>query len=404
MRTRILTFKITFLFISQLLKRSLQRELNDFFGKLNDTNYSIQHVTKGAFSQARSKLKHEGFVELSNNSVDYFYSNAPYLLWDKHRILACDGSTIMLPNSKSISTEFGTTGFGPHASSQRSVAKISLVYDVLNLITLNAKIAAYSQHETTLFKQQLTEVKFKPDDILVLDRGYPSIGLLFELQQRNIHFCVRLKDNWWTQVNDMLKANETDKIVTFVLPPKDKGLQATFNAASDTVTARVVVIELENGTKEILCTSLVDSETYTLCDLKQLYHLRWGIEEAYKLFKVRADMETFSGMTALSVKQDFYAGILAMNLCAMMSFPIEQKVREESKNTALKYTKTVNKTNAFSLIKESITVVFIKKKLTRFLKAVDKILFKTAQAIRPGRSYPRNHKQKKPKSMNYKIM
>lgn len=158
-RTRILTFKITFLFISQLLKRSLQRELNDFFGKLNATDYSIQHVTKGAFLQDRSKLKHEGFVELSNNSVDYFYSNAPYLLWDKYRILACDGSTIMLPNSKSISAEFGTTGFGPHASSQRSVATISLVYDVLNLITLNAKMAAYTQHETTLLKQAVNKGK-----------------------------------------------------------------------------------------------------------------------------------------------------------------------------------------------------------------------------------------------------
>lgn len=129
----------------------------------------------------------------------------------------------------------------------------------------------------------------------------------------------------------MLKANETDKIVTFVLPKKDKGLQTVFNAATDRVTVRIVVIELENGNKEILCTSLLDSETYTLCDLKQLYHLRWGKEEVYKSFKVRADMETFSGMTALSVKQDFYAGIFAMNLCAMMSFPIEQKVREESK-------------------------------------------------------------------------
>lgn len=386
------------------MKRSLQRELNDFFGKLNNSDYSIQHVTKGAFSQARSKLKYEGFIELSKSAVDYFYDNTPYLLWYKHRILACDGSTSMLPSSKSIRAEFKPTGFGPHASSERSVAKISLVYDVLNLVTLNAKIDSFNEHETTLLKKQLTEVVFKPNDILLLDRGYPSIGLLYELQHRNIDFCVRLKDNWWKEVNAMLQASETDKTVTFILPKKDKGLQTIFNAKTDSVTVRIVVIELEDGNKEILCTSLADAEIYTLCDLKQLYHLRWGIEEAYKLFKVRSDMETFSGMTALSVKQDFYAGIFAMNLCAMISFPIEQKVREESKKSNLKYTKTVNKTNAFSLIRESMAGVFIKKKAKQFLSTLDEILTKTTETIRPNRSYPRNHKQKKPKSMNYKIM
>ncbi len=269
------------------MRRSIQRELNDFFGKLNESDYSIQHVTKSAFSQARSKLKYEAFIELGASSIDYFYSNAPYLLWDKHRILACDGSTIMLPSSKDISAEFEATGFGPDASSQRSIAKISMVYDVLNLVTLNAKIESFKKHENTLLKTQLTEVTFKSNDILLLDRGYPSIGFLYELQHRNIGFCVRLKDNWWKEVNAMLAANETDKIVTFVLPKKDKELQHTLNGETDKITVRLSVIELNEGKKEILCTSLTETIKYTLPDLKQLYHLRWGIEEAYKLFKVR---------------------------------------------------------------------------------------------------------------------
>jgi len=52
--------------------------LNDFFGKLNESDYSIQHVTKSAFSQARSKLKYESFVELNSSSVDYFYSKRSF--------------------------------------------------------------------------------------------------------------------------------------------------------------------------------------------------------------------------------------------------------------------------------------------------------------------------------------
>ena len=142
----------------------------------------------------------------------------------------------------------------------------------------------------------------------------------------------------------------------------------------------------------------------TVISIKQLYHLRWGIEEAYKLFKVRADIESFSGMSALSVRQDFYAGIFAMNACAVLNFPIEQKVREESKGSTDKYAKKVNQTNAFSLVRECMIGVFIKKKIKSFLISFDEILTKTKEAIRPNRSFPRNHKPKKPKSMNYKKM
>jgi hypothetical protein len=386
------------------LRRSIQRELNDFFGRINDSGYSIQHVTKSAFTQARSKLKPEAFSELSSSVVNSFYGGAPYLLWGKHRILACDGSTIMLPASKDIATVFKPEGFGPGASAERSVAKISLVYDVLNLLALNAKIDTFKVHEATLLKTQLAEVAFMPDDILLLDRGYPGIGLLYELQQRGIGFCVRLKDNWWNEVNAMLEAKETSKAVTFRLPKKDRGLQEAFNGETDTVTVRLAVIELKDGKKEILCTSLTQAKKYTLDSLKQLYHFRWGIEEAYKLFKARADLASFSGMSAISVKQDFYAAIFSMNICAAMSFPIEQKVREESREANLKYTKKVNKTNALSMVCECMIGVFIKKRIKRFLHILDEILTRTTEAIRPHRSFPRNHKQKKPRSMNYKKM
>lgn len=386
------------------MKSSIQRELDDFFGRVQGTDFSIHQVTKSAFTQARKKLRHEVFIEISKTSVSFFYKNTAYKLWDKHRLLACDGSTVMLPNSKNIQTEFKPKVFGPKADSVRSIAKISLFYDVLNLVTLNAQIDSFEVHETTLFKKQLTEVEFFKNDILLLDRGYPSIGLLYELQHRHISFCVRLKDNWWNVVNTMLSDGETDKIVTLTLPPKDKELQKKFKAKSDNIQVRLVVIELETGEKEILCTSLLDAQKYTLVDLNQLYHLRWGIEEAYKLFKVRTDLDSFSGFSALSVKQDFFATILAMNLCAILSFPIEEKVREESSAEKYKFVKTVNKTNSIALITESVVGIFIKKKIRNFVETLDKILLKSTEFIRPNRRFPRNHKVKKPKSMNYKQM
>ena len=217
------------------------------------------------------------------------------------------------------------------------------MYDVLNLVILNAKIDAFKVHETILLKTQLKEVDFMANDILLLDRGYPSIGLLYELQHRNIGFCIQEKGNWFIEVNALLQKKETSKIVTFKLPQKDKNLLNTFKGQTDKVTVRIVVIELGDGKKEILCTSPTNAKEYTFDSLKQLYHFTWGIEETYKLFKVRADLESFSEMSALSVKQDFNAGIFSMNICRAISFPIEHKVREESKNVNIKCTKKCNK-------------------------------------------------------------
>jgi hypothetical protein len=51
------------------------------------------------------------------------------------------------------------------------------------------------------------------------------------------------------------------------------------------LTCRLIKIELENGDKEVLCTSLTDAQTYPYEEFEQLYHYRWNEEEAYKLLK-----------------------------------------------------------------------------------------------------------------------
>jgi hypothetical protein len=64
-RTRKISFAHLIVLLTQGLSRSIQRELNSFYQKLLNTEFSIQHVTKGAFSRCRSKLKPEAFAELN---------------------------------------------------------------------------------------------------------------------------------------------------------------------------------------------------------------------------------------------------------------------------------------------------------------------------------------------------
>jgi len=81
-----------------------------------------------------------------------------------------------------------------------------------------------------------------------------------------------------------------------------------------------VRVDLPGGV-EVLITNLMDSDKYDAGLFKSLYHLRWGIEENYKRLKQWVEIENFSGKSALSVQQDFYAKIVASNLTALMAMP-----------------------------------------------------------------------------------
>ncbi|WJK47556.1 hypothetical protein QNM32_27820 [Chitinophagaceae bacterium DXS] len=168
------------------------------------------------------------------------------------------------------------------------------------------------------------------------------------------------------------------------------------------VSCRIVIIDFPDGSKEVLCTSLTDTIQYEYKCFKELYHYRWRVEEDYKLLKCRASLEVFSGKSAQAVKQDFYAKIFMITMCAILSFPINQKVKAEHNAGVNKYAKQINRTNALSIIKETWLGMFLKRLFYVPLAAIDDILAKTCDIIRPNRRFDRKKRLKRPPSMNYK--
>jgi hypothetical protein len=389
--------------LTQGLTRSIQRELNSFYQKLLKTDFLEQHVTKGAFSQARAKLKPEAFAELNQIGQENFYNNAPWRSWQNFRLLACDGSTLMLPNHSSIEQEFGITRFGRKGDieSPRSMARISLLYDVLNFVTLDGRISSYNTCEKTLLRQHLPSIQ-PGTDLLLLDRGYPTYKLMFELQALGIHYCIRLRDDWWLEVRKMLQEKEVQKEVVFQLPKKEKELRALYPEASTDIRCRLVVVTLADGSQEILCTSLLKEEEYPIGCFGELYHFRWNIEEGYKFYKIRMGIEAFSGKTALAVKQDFYAGIFMMTTAAVMAFPVAEQVKQSYKKSNRKHAQQVNRVNAVSMVRDMALNLFRGKWINKALLAFDHILRKTTEIVRPGRKVQRKKGRRKPPSMNYK--
>ena len=400
-RDRTLTFKIVVLIICRGIKRSVQRELDSFFKELHSGDFDIREATKGAFTQARAKLKHEAFIEMNDNVNETFYKEAPYQVWHNMRLLAADGSRLVLPRHHTVAAEFGEYGFGPNADSKQSLAICSLLYDCLNLVTVDAQLASYSGSEGELLNKHLDKVR--EGDLLLLDRGYPSYALFFKLRAKGAQFCVRMKDDWWLQIKEFKDSGEKDAVVELCMPKKDRHLLQEFpQLRSDKLTCRLIRIELGNGETEVLCTSLIDKEKYSYEDMAELYHFRWTVEEGYKLFKSRTELESFAGKTALAVKQEFYAGVFTMSLCAVLAFPIEEKVRKQSRENANKHESKINRTSALAQTKRLTIPIFLQKQVDKAIGAFDKLMFRTTEIIRPGRRFERKKKLKKPYNMVYK--
>jgi hypothetical protein len=385
------------------MKRAIQRELDSFFGKILQDDFDIRAVTKGAFTQARAKLSPEVFVHLNRRVIEEFYGSTEVYAWEGMRILSVDGTRLMLPNHPSVRSDFGVHGFGPHAESERSLATCSLLYDTLNKVTLDARIAPYSSSEASLLDEHMDSML--EDDLLLLDRGYPSFKLIFKLRARGVHFCMRMKTNWWKIVDEFTCSLDKSVIVKVKLPKKDhKALSDYPDLVHKEISCRLVKVVSPKGIV-VLCTSLLDEKQYPTEVFQSLYDFRWEEEETYKMLKCRVEVEDFTGKTSRAVQQDFHAKILMMNLCAMFVHPIDEKVREEFKaGGTRKRGQKINWTNALSVTKNLLVGIFCKKQVEQSLDRLDDLVYKTREVVRIGRHAQRKPRPKRQYYLNYKAL
>lgn len=104
------------------------------------------------------------------------------------------------------------------------------------------------------------------------------------------------------------------------------------------------------------------------------------------------EIENFSGKSALSVQQDFYAKILAENLTALMTRAAQKNIHKKSRNLKLKY--KVNFAQAVSKMKHKIVrlILHADAEIKLLIEQTICYIGKTVEAIREGRSAPRTLK------------
>lgn len=371
---------------------SYQNEINSFFDYLGLSAASFP--TASALCQSRGKLSPKAFIELNDLSVDTFYTEVGYRTWKGHRVLGNDGSTLQLPKHESTEEEFGVHKFGPQAKSSQSLARISYLYDVLNGLVVDAQMKGFSVSEADLAWEHLRCIK--KNDIVIYDRYYASLPLMFKLKSMGGHFCFRMKTGWWTKVRDFVQSKSNDKIVCFKLPKKYT-VWAEKENMPKVIKCRLLKRKNKKGEVEVFCTSLLDKKKYSKSAICNLYKERWNVEEGYKLIKARLEVEDFSGVKSIVVKQDFYAKTLLLTLNAILCHKIKP-----SKKCVAKRVINVNKAIGLATTKRLFLKLASSWKVAEVVKYYTEIISDQFNFSRKGQHAPRNKKIHPKFSMSYK--
>ena len=105
-RNRKLSFHNAVFFISSVLRKSISSEINNFIEDHKYLNFSS--ITKQAFSKARQNISPEAFAELCRLFVNRYYSlNKNLDTWNGFNILAVDGTSLQVPDTKECGEYFG---------------------------------------------------------------------------------------------------------------------------------------------------------------------------------------------------------------------------------------------------------------------------------------------------------
>lgn len=392
-RNRKLTFSKMVLIMLRKGVKSLQNSLNETQKILNNLiGEDLTTITKSAYTQARDKLNYKAFIELSNDIRDKFYKEYDYKTYKGYRLLGVDGSLITLPNEDDIKKEFNTTSVvNQHKDKSKEIvqARVSVVYDLLNSVVIDAVLTNSKTHEIHISKNDHFK-NLEKKDLVIFDRNYPSYEMFALLNKKhNVDYLMRIKTSTYKEYTKELFNKDSkvkDKIVTIKPNTKKLREEITSQNLPLEIQVRFVQVILPNGDVEVLATSILDYNILKTSDFKELYFKRWRVETYYEILKNRLSLENFTGKTALSIKQDFYSSIFVSNIEALLVYDINEDLEKQTN----KYKYQINKSVSINTIKNHIFEMFYSTTdMEQILDNLYLLLSMDKVPIRPNRQFRR---------------
>lgn len=362
-------------------KKIIDTAMDDFIKAFPEVQFP--DVTKQAVSKGRTGIDHGLFMTLFSNAVAIYYEflDARKRWLGRYHIFAIDGSDIETPSSESCFAEFGKKHDEKNPDRFWSQALLSVLYDVLEDIVVDAAIDKQDAFEGDLAMghlARLADLGLQDDSIVIFDRGYYNAGLYQECIRTGCKCLMRLKSN-----SRLCKLEGND--VRWQVKAYDGTL----------MDIRVLKTPLPTGEIEYLVTNIFDEDI--TCDMfRELYFERWKIETKYEEAKERWEIEEFTGKTSLAVKQDIYITLFFTNLAAIVKADADVQIQKDTRSTN-KFKYQAKRTYIIGRIKSLVPEFLIRSIVPEDVDSLFKKASKKRSQILPGRSIERKWRNRKRK-------
>lgn len=294
-------------------------------------------------------------------------------------------------------------------------------YDIMRLIidmgkgTTNDEIMDYFDMVPDLipsqsaFNQRRSQISLSAFEylfrkyIVTADRGYESYDLLFHCELKNLNYVFRVKapssksllSYYATELPDDLEEFDvtmkryfTDKATNVMKDQSD--VYRYINPSKNTphfyellnrdmrhlyfMQFRVVKIKTAENTYEYLITNLPHS--FTMEDIKECYHWRWGIEISFRYLKHANGLLYFHSKKPEFLKQEIYANLTLYNFGIFIANEAAEESKKKERKNDNKYLYEIDISSAlktarkFFIRRDSDKPIDIIKLMLKYVHAV----------------------------------
>ena len=218
----------------------------------------------------------------------------------------------------------------------------SALYDLYSHTYLDVELQPRPQEdERDALINMLRRNTFTGKNMIITDRGYEGYNMFANFIETNgVDFVCRVKDRGGALAEvKKLPMQELDEdiivVITTTQTKEDKLYNRRFIQTGSkkgkinsprthvgkwdfctpyTIKVRAVRFMLDTGKYETILTSL-PRDVFSIQDIKEIYHMRWGIETSFRKLKYFADLVNLHGKSDEFAAQEIYAALIIYNFC-----------------------------------------------------------------------------------------
>lgn len=380
---------------------SLNLELMKYF------SYDTESATCSAFVQQRKKILPQALEYLFNRFSSLAINPNFY---HGYRILAVDGSDLCIAHNPNDEKNYF------HAAENAkgyNLLHLNAMYDLLSRTYVDTIVqSGREENESQALIDMVDRSSIREKTILLADRGYESYNVFEHIVRKNWNYVIRVKDIYSNGISSglsipdkevfdieystLLTRRQTKEVKSHpekyklmpgnqrfdYLPVGDKGTYP--------INFRIVRFPISENSYEVIITNL-NKEEFPIERIKEIYHMRWGIETSFRELKYAIGLTNFHSKKAEYIIQEIFARLTMYNFCEIITTHVVIQQKSE------RYSYQVNFTMAISICLHYFRCRNV------LPPNVEALIKRYILPVRNGRKDPRKVRAKSPVSFIYRV-